>query len=85
MNCNNTPAGKVCEADLDARIHDWHTHYLHRVTVCRADACQQGDKPCPCPDACQVSTADAKDEATFWLVTAAASLGFVALIAWGLS
>lgn len=33
------------------------THGLRRVNfpACNADACHQGDKPCPCPEACQVA------------------------------
>lgn len=27
------------------------------MNACRSDACCQGRKPCPCPDACQVAEA----------------------------
>lgn len=38
---------------------------LHDCGECHADACQQGRRPCPCPEACHVPT-DAHVRAVFW-------------------
>jgi len=54
------------------------------LPACRADACSQGKKPCPCPSACMVP-ADAKDVLYIWawpagIIVAIASVSM--LVSW---
>ncbi len=49
-NWSEEPVGHGPLADLIRHLEDG--------SRCRADACSQGDKPCPCPQACQAAESD---------------------------
>jgi hypothetical protein len=56
-------------------------HRVHMDPACTAGACQQGRKPCPCPDACQQPEPEqpTRDALRFWsvyLVAVGAALFF---------
>ncbi len=53
------------------------------INICNADACEQGRRSCPVPDACQVASAE--DRSWFWAAWAIAFIGVagLALIALG--
>jgi hypothetical protein len=46
-------------------------------TVCNADACSQGRKRCPVPQACAVS--EEGDDSWFWATLAVSTLGVMGL------
>ncbi len=82
-NWSEEPVGHGPLADL--------IRHLEGAPRCRADACHQGDKPCPCPQACGVSERDAEsdlpDGAGVFIGALVGVLAFVAaaaLIAWRL-
>ena len=59
---------------------------MHRVYVCDADACDQGRKPCPCPQACERDgLEDVAASVWFWAVLAVALIGAGFLLAFGLN
>ena len=74
MNVNmNIPAiarGKLTEADFQPS-----------VSACTSDACQQGRKPCPTPQACAVPAPERRSSgwliALIWLGSAAISAGIM--------
>lgn len=51
------------------------------VRECHADACDQGRKPCPCPEACEVS-ADPHLRSVFWRWWLACMLAIAATVIW---
>lgn len=52
----------------------------HRYAECNADACGQGRRPCPTPEACQVRMFDVETERP-WLTTLLAAVFLVGTIA----
>ncbi len=56
---------------------------------CEANECQQGRKPCPCPQACQIAEEEAELERrrmqalVFWLALMLVVIGFIAGSIWG--
>ena len=70
------PAYRATEVSDDAERLQTALLQSHRPPSCKADACQQGAKPCATPDQCQ-RTDDATDAAlgvVLWLVGAACAV-----------
>ena len=54
----------------------------HVFARCNADACQQGRKPCPCPDACRATSwdEDTSRDMLGRLLLAAGIVGVIAVV-----
>lgn len=51
------------------------------MTGCTSDRCQQGKKPCPCPEACELPVEYAEDEPLSFRLIWWATLFFVVVAA----
>ena len=70
------PAYRAPEVSEDAERLQLALLQSHKPPSCKADACQQGAKPCATPDQCQ-HTEDAADTAlgvVLWLIGAACAV-----------
>jgi len=62
-------------------------HARGDIRACLAEACNQGRKPCPCPDACRLPTDDGLGvfRGLVWalgLTLGAATLAYICALVW---
>ena len=55
-------------------------NHAHRYSTCKDGPCQQGRKPCPTPDACQMPERPSSRSGDLWLVTALVLAGWAAVV-----
>jgi hypothetical protein len=56
------------------------SNHAHRYSTCKDGPCQQGRKPCPTPDACQMPERPSPRSGDLWLVTALILAGWAAVV-----